>query len=155
MEYFLSLGPCSQASVSLKRLLLIGTWSSPTVAAGEGGGRRGDDLWRALCVNQRGRREMRGRWGIGGIWWKSGGKKPISMASGRRIRAAARCRHSRSPDRVLSRRGRHGSTGSFIRLVLTPAAFWGRGCGHVFGPEPKYRANTNLGVVWDRQWRCC
>jgi hypothetical protein len=42
-----------------------------------------------------------------------------------------------SPDRVLPHVGQHGSAGSFIGLAPAPAGFWCRGCGRIFGPEPK------------------
>jgi hypothetical protein len=49
-------------------------------------------------------------------------------------------------DRILPYRGRHGSTDSFIGLAPVLAGFWGRGCGCVFGPEPKNCAGTILGA---------
>jgi hypothetical protein len=51
------------------------------------------------------------------------------------------------PNRILSRRGRHGSADSFIGLTPAPADFWGRGCGRVFGPKPKNHAGGILGAV--------
>jgi hypothetical protein len=51
-----------------------------------------------------------------------------------------------APDRILSHTGRHGS-GSFIGLAPTPARFWGRQCGPLFGPKPKFRIGRVLGGV--------
>jgi hypothetical protein len=58
------------------------------------------------------------------------------------------------PDRIPSRRGWHGSTCSFIKLAPALVGFWGRGCGRVFGPEPKNHADSVLGPFWRHGWRC-
>jgi hypothetical protein len=42
-----------------------------------------------------------------------------------------------TPDRILPRRGRHGSAGLFIGLSPAAVGFWGSRCGHVFDVEFK------------------
>jgi hypothetical protein len=37
-----------------------------------------------------------------------------------------------TPDRILSRRGPHGTADLFIGLAPAPEGFWGHRCGRVF-----------------------
>jgi hypothetical protein len=59
----------------------------------------------------------------------------------------AQPRGTGAPDMILPRRGWHGSTGSFIGLAPASVRFWGRRCGLVFGPKPKFHASRVLGGV--------
>jgi hypothetical protein len=66
-------------------------------------------------------------------WWVCGG---VAGKLARGIDLALP-RGAGAPNRILPRRGRHGSADSFIGLVPAQTSFWGRRRGHIFSPEPK------------------
>jgi hypothetical protein len=74
---------------------------------------------------------------IGGIWEKPAGRSPSHWQGAPGV-GSALLRGAGAPDRILPRIG--ASTGA-------PAHFWGRQCGPLFGPKPKFHARRVLGGI--------